>query len=1306
MARLRGLLLNASSESIAYELAQKLLAIGGKPAAPFLLEQAGAGGYRAEAAIAALQESPEAASEALVRGLETTPDNQHLARALPLALSPALVHRLIDLVPRLTDAPTLRYLAQRIAHASPPSVPALRDEQRRSEHDELALAICTGLAAAGDAAAFADLEERLPQATNPHVRLMLSCRALAQSPPGITALRKLLRSDSCGDRAYALRAIGGLSLDSLANEVAAAFVSEEDEMAAVEAFSALPVALPHLTEAELAGMVARACDLSGLEAQRSCQAGDLARAAQQWAGRADRICFIVALAAAGSSHLLGPLIVSAAHVFGLFNALLMAGEVEREGSDAGSHLLEIQRRCVAPLWEIDRVHAADLRAKLAGIITTEMLAYWGATPAEIPSAVLLDGLHQQCRRAADLAVEAQFREEPERRAQAIEVARNALRRLDLLGQLHGQPELGRSIVTALRHSREREAAAVLVVDEAAGSGYAARLQTILDQRPLMLREEERLVGDFLRRRGRGWGTDLPQEPAGRLLSEQVLQIDLCALCGVLPLPERAVASVVELLSSASALVRASARGALARQTRASAELRGQLRRHPDARVQAQLLEVLRCLGCARSLGFARKALVSEDELLRASATHYVGQFGDADDLGRIADTADSCSELVRLAAIQAVGWYPVERSARAAEALARLLEALSPAVGRLAGQLLLACPRGKVVRVLTPLTTSDNALARVRAKGLLQDATDGFAGRPVFSQGGETAPIADDDVLGQNLMLPGDSPFRWGLPGFATAITPRLDEYCHLLRQDEHLAEHWDRWFLSGAPPLDALPDLQVRTVAEGPGAEAAVAFGMDILGVGAGLYVEAFADYQDLPFDGATDRRIEAVMRRVFRQCTQTVVGQLRPPNPSKNTIFSEVLSTSLRAEMPGVIFELAYAELLKEALALEFAGDAGPVTPKRGDHFRRHVEHEWDRLSRHQDWYYGFWVWPRLGLDQMGRYCNDKRAKPRYRREIVSYLAYLATTIPVFRAQAQEARVALRRAFERRLAAGARRIVTEQRQAAEDGMHSDWDDVEKALHLQLVRRFDQAVADFDVHWLEPHPLIPMGTLSMAWEPLTKQDGDGSSLFPERHLSWGNLIERKIRNVIREQSSEAGGTLETVSFEDLGPDGNKSWDPGQTREDAREAEEILTARGTEGKAADAGKEASPSAQWNEFLQPTRKIEADGELVDCLDIEGAAKELQRSVSTLRRYDRSGELIFLRYGDRRYLPVREINRARVVVRRMSEWVKILGVSEQTVRNWMQEIPPDTDPLEKERLLIDRVKDPRGRKPQPKRRHTRQ
>lgn len=298
----------------------------------------------------------------------------------------------------------------------------------------------------------------------------------------------------------------------------------------------------------------------------------------------------------------------------------------------------------------------------------------------------------------------------------------------------------------------------------------------------------------------------------------------------------------------------------------------------------------------------------------------------------------------------------------------------------------------------------------------------------------------------------------------------------------------------------------------------------------------------------------------------------------------------------------------------------------------------------------------------------------------------------------------MALRRAFERRLAAGARRIVTEQRQAAEDGMHSDWDDVEKALHRQLVRRFDQAVADFDVHWLEPHPLIPMGTLSMAWEPLTKQSGDGSSLFPERHLSWANLIERKIRKVIREQSSEAGDTLETVSFEDLGPDENKSWDPGQTREDAREAEEILTARGTEGKAAAAGKEASPSAQWNEFLQPTRKIEADGELVDCLDIEGAAKELQRSVSTLRRYDRSGELIFLRYGDRRYLPVREINRARVVVRRMSEWVTILGVSEQTVRNWMQEISPDTDPLEKERMLIDRVKDPRGRKPQPKRRHT--
>lgn len=94
--------------------------------------------------------------------------------------------------------------------------------------------------------------------------------------------------------------------------------------------------------------------------------------------------------------------------------------------------------------------------------------------------------------------------------------------------------------------------------------------------------------------------------------------------------------------------------------------------------------------------------------------------------------------------------------------------------------------------------------------------------------------------------------------------------------------------------------------------------------------------------------------------------------PNPSRAAVFGKMLDTSAQEDMKGHIFCLVFAELLKEALGREFGGgqEAMSQNPKA---FRSHVERERDLLKPHEDWYYGFWVWPLLSLADMGRCCSD---------------------------------------------------------------------------------------------------------------------------------------------------------------------------------------------------------------------------------------------------------------------------------------------------------------------------------------------
>ena len=192
---------------------------------------------------------------------------------------------------------------------------------------------------------------------------------------------------------------------------------------------------------------------------------------------------------------------------------------------------------------------------------------------------------------------------------------------------------------------------------------------------------------------------------------------------------------------------------------------------------------------------------------------------------------------------------------------------------------------------------------------------------------------------------------------------------------------------------------------------------------------------------------------------------------------------------------------------------GRAGPrPDPKAQAAFRAYVQQQWDELMPYQDVYYGFEVDPRVPLADLARYCADRRADPTYRAQIASYLAYLATTAPVLAERHDAAIRALFTAHRPRLRRAVRRLVDEGVKQGQKLSPDERQAASRAALDDLGMRFADAVAEFDVLWLEPAPLFPLGTLSMAWEPLAGRPTSHTSWYPERHLSFANRIEGLVR--------------------------------------------------------------------------------------------------------------------------------------------------------------------------------------------------
>jgi len=201
---------------------------------------------------------------------------------------------------------------------------------------------------------------------------------------------------------------------------------------------------------------------------------------------------------------------------------------------------------------------------------------------------------------------------------------------------------------------------------------------------------------------------------------------------------------------------------------------------------------------------------------------------------------------------------------------------------------------------------------------------------------------------------------------------------------------------------------------------------------------------------------------------------------------------------------------------------------------------------------------------------------------------------------------------------------------------------------------------------------------------------------YPERHLSFANMIEGIIASIIRDvrdaTAPDAVGALSlSAQSDESSLEQQRELDVGHTLHEARQWEDQLIDR------IDADISAKESVAQALVPKPpdhlnirTVEIESGGRMVTCVDIREAAALLERSISTLRRYDKAGKIGFIRSEEgRRYLPFDDVEAARIVVRTTGEWANLLEVSDQTIRNWMKDIPSDLDPFELETRLKRRA-----------------
>jgi HEAT repeat protein len=1254
-----------------------------------------------EACAAALREVGDPATPLLLHAIERDPDNRYLPHGLSLPLDDEAADGLIAACERTTDEWVVLMATQLLAKYASKHLPKLGKVVHRRRSSLFTAAMHCALLGGRAGADVAALERYLT-AASPVVEqdLALAFPAVRQLPAAKDLLRGRITQGLVGDRAHALRLIGGDGASDFAGLVLDVWLHDKSptvHFAAADAIRGLgdsfhPSLQARLTltcEALAAGIASFFGSLQPGDAVVTGETSVRLAALGETVRQLEEIWFAAFLCGSMSPDRTGELTYayrsSIPRLIGL--AAGLDGQLQMDLFKFGERLIRNQLGLLRHSWINGDATARLPTLEVLGLPIVALCLETPSIPQAPKRQLAWDDFFGELSRCCEEIVTGWWRLNwgfPE----GLEVAQYPFASLTYLrlrianlitGSELAEWDMLPAVLSALQQSRDAEREAREHAEAELGPVVLASIQQEFDEQPLMvLSLEERALADFVRSHEQPRGEIPPHvRVAGPMLAEQIFQTVLLNVAAAYLTP-RAVAMLIECTDSNSALVVECAQTLLFRAGRqALTRILMAVPRYRTDQQRAHLLEVCCCIDASSALAPARDYVASDDPLVAASCLRVLEKAGTAADVPTIKLAATSYDELVRVSALLALGRLAPDQSV---DEFSRALSHQSATVRYASLSGLQHCSDEVQCATGELLSRSPDAFRRTYGQAL-SDTEVSLALCPRFR--GKPIAVAGSFVLGARLAPSGPAPWQWGLGDlFAQDADFDWDSVWSLIGGDEELTRDWIEYTLLRDLPPQLLTRLAAVALRPEGGAEAEQAERLLLVLARATLepILRTASHYYALPYDAVLAAAPDAFYR-ALRASSPRVHG-LGMPNPSvKNPLGEGVLFEFVNESLAfGMVFSLLFKQALPEVLSiprppeLDSSDDAVRLTA---------TEEQWRHLMACQDFAHGLWVEPLLTPDDLVWYCDVAGADPALCHDMINYLVVAITLLPHFHATREKHEQALRRIFRPLL----RKTFARLARLHENGADRD------GLGQTVDEAFWAAFEAYDAikYWsVEVH--LPLGTLDDLGNKGPVGAARSASAIADRpYVPFPLFLEKRMEELVRTERSAlrrtrgegkavAGDRLEVYE----GPDANERW----RVQEAAIIDAIDEATGATGVDYALLGLAQLDLDW--LQTKTADLVVDGETVPCVDMETLGAILGKKPEALRQRHHRGRLKCILHEGLLYCPAAGIPEEFAASLSDAKLGELLGIHRNTVGTWRREAPPGLSAVEMARYLRRRVK----------------
>jgi len=1243
-----------------------------------------AGGSTAGACVMALAEGANVAKPYVLRALSGNPDCSRLISCLPDDVGEDGLRILSQVCRRTTNPWVVRHAVAWIGRAGVERLAAIRQvvEARQSETLRAALHIGT-IDAAGPRYA-ARLADYLHPGAEREIWLMaLSSKAALGLPEATACVRRNLDSNDREDRIGALEVVRFHGMMGFAEAALGAYIGDRQADVREAAREAL-MAMETVPEELLLRALTREGEALVM-ATGTCGAAWQGPGAQETHWRAidaalDR--FERALTVLRHMSPLGSLEGPSAalpYFPSTTRPLLPVSLTQRYGAQASSRLARVTTLWWGALRELYGQGAAEVRVSAMALAGRCVHALAGGTPDQrhLPDGTtwssLVDDLRAACAELSLSQLRVCLRpasgecEELHEEAMVFARSQAVTARVIWAMSLPEDNAVG-EVLKALRASQQREHRARRDAVKALGEAVVAKAEVAWAEYPLLaLSHEASVLSDCLlafSERARGTDTLVP------IFAEHNAQ---GALLGVLAYRTGTggVPVLLKCLSSTNALIVECAEALLARTGQeALPQVLTAFRDASDDGVRARLLEIVRCIDPAAGLSLARKALDSEGNLLAAVAARLIGQVGEASDAHAMMERRRADDDLLMGCILEAVAALdPMPHLRLLCDATASLY----PFTRHVAIQALSALPEDARGDVAARLSGSPNAMQRRAGNMLVQLQGEDSVLSSVFC--GAAYPAAGSYYLGARMAVSGPGPWQWGIPALMRDTHVDWRRWTELMGSDEELAGLWLEYVHYGELPSGLFWKLRDLAVADDHQATGAMELLWALLGELTTHATVACLQYHEVVIDTVDDDAIRQAFQSALRKCTLRYARRLCAPNVTASNPLGEALLVQEESYPAEDMFSVAFGYLFLRELpaALGLPGLHLPQEPKARV---QATEAEWKRLMEFEDIAFGFYVAPRLTVDDLQWYCSQPDAGTPTKRMMVNCLVTMATVLP----QPPDVRDAAVAALQALYLPLLRQTTTRlSRMLPRDQRDEASFTVERAFHV--------ALGDYDPFWAQESAAYgPFGRLSdtVSGMPGAAPRSVGFAPYPSTFIPFGHFLERRLQQLLYEERVRVRDEAAEVPT-----------DPGIVERQAEvpllvdPADRWLLRSEGEGDDLDVG-DGESEAPTPTISRRVVMVPINGTLTPCVDIETLADELGTTPDALRKREQRGHVEFARHEGQRYFPADEVENLRAMVATNADIASAIGVNRRTIERWRKETPPDLSPAGGLRYLGERAK----------------